>query len=174
MREATILSEAQVLVAGGSGFIGANLILGLLSKGCRIRATLHKHPAVIKNSAIEYVKADLTVMDDCRRVVDGVDYVFMCAANTSGAAVMTATPLIHVTPNVVMNTQLMDAAYNAKIKKYLFISSSAAYPPSGNRPVQEEEMFEGDPYDIYEKILARCRSEFRSRPGGRRAHDASH
>jgi GDP-L-fucose synthase len=48
-----------------------------------------------------------------------------------------------------MNAQLMDAAYNAKVKKFLFISSSAAYPPTGHRPVSEGEMFDADPYEAY-------------------------
>jgi GDP-L-fucose synthase len=95
------------------------------------------------------VNADLTVKEDCCLATSGMDYVFMCAANTSGAAVMTATPLVHVTPNVVMNAQLMQAAYDSQVKKYLFISSSAAYPPTDDRPVSEDEMFVGDPYETY-------------------------
>ena len=144
-----MLKGSKVLVAGGSGFIGSNLILRLLAEGCRVRATVHRRPTVINDDAIEYVGSDLTVMDNCRRVVEGVDYVFMCAANTSGAAVMNATPLVHVTPNVVMNAQLMDAAYAAKVAKFMFISSSAAYPPTGDRPVREDEMFTGDPDPSY-------------------------
>jgi GDP-L-fucose synthase len=81
-----------------------------------------------------------------------MDYVFMVAANTSGAAVMATTPLAHVTPNVVMNAQMMDAAYKAGVKKFVFISSSAAYPPTDGRPVREEEMFGGDPYDVYYSV----------------------
>jgi len=104
---------------------------------------------VINHRPIEYVKADLTIMDDCKRVVEGMDFVFMCAANTSGAAVIAATPLVHVTPNVVMNAQMLEAAYFAKVKKFLFISSSAAYPPTGGRPVREDELFEGEPYESY-------------------------
>ena len=144
-----MLKGAKVLVAGGTGFIGVNLINRLLSLGSKMRATLHKRPQVIQNDAIEYLQADLTLMGDCQRVVKGVDYVFMCAANTSGAAVMATNPLAHVTPNVVMNAQMLDAAYQAKVKKFLFISSSAAYPPTGDRPVLEEEMFKGDPYEVY-------------------------
>jgi len=107
---------------------------------------------VIQDDAIEYVHADLTQMEDCKRVVEGTDYVFMCAANTSGAAVMATTPLAHVTPNVVMNAQMMDAAYQAGVKKFVFISSSAAYPPSGDRPVREDEMFGADPYEVYYSV----------------------
>ena len=83
---------------------------------------------MIKDDSIEYVKADLTLMDDCTRVVQGMDFVFMCAANTSGAAVMTNTPLAHLTPNVLMNISMLDAAYQAGVKKFLFISSNTVYP----------------------------------------------
>ncbi len=145
----TGLSGAKVLIAGGSGFIGANLILRLLSEGCQVRATLHNRPAVVADPRIDYVTADLTFMEDCRRVAEGMDLVFMCAASTSGAAVIQSTPLIHVTPNVVMNAQLLEAAYFAKVKKFLFLSSNAAYPPTGDRPTKEEEMFDGEPYESY-------------------------
>ena len=147
-----MLEGSKALIAGGTGFIGANLALRLLAEGCQVRSTLHRRPPVVQDPSVEYVQADLTLMDDCRRAVERMDYVFMCAANTSGAAVMSATPLVHVTPNVVMNAQLMDAAYSAGVKKYLFISSSAAYPPTDDRPVHEDEMFMGDPYDTYYSV----------------------
>ena len=147
-----MLKGAKVLVAGGTGFIGVNLIQRLLSLDCQIRATLHKRPAVIDSSAIEYVQTDLTSLEECHRVAEGMDYVFMCAASTAGAAVMAKTPLVQITPNVVMNAQMLEAAYQAKVKKLLFISSSAAYPPTGDRPVREEEMFEGDPYEVYYSV----------------------
>ena len=144
-----MLNGANVLVAGGSGFIGSNLIARLASLGCRIRATLHERPGVPGLPEAAYVTADFTRMDDCRRAVEGIDVVFMCAANTSGAAVITSSPLSHVTPNVVMNAQLLDAAYDAGVKKFVFISSSVVYPPSGIRPVREEEAFDGNPPDVY-------------------------
>lgn len=145
-------SNARVLVAGGAGFIGTNLTLRLLADGYQVRATIHETQPLIENDAIEYVKADLTSMEGCRRAVENVDYVFMCAAVTSGAAVMVNTPLAHVTPNVVMNAQILDASYQANVKKFVFISSSAAYPPSGDRPVREDELLDGDPYDTYYSV----------------------
>ncbi len=140
---------ANVLVTGAGGFLGTNIAKRLLEEGGHVRGTLHGRTSQFEHANLEYVHADLTQMEDCRRVVEGMDYVFMCAANTSGAAVMATQPLAHVTPNVVMNAQMLEASYQAKVKKFLFISSSAAYPPSGDRPVSEDEMFEGDPYEAY-------------------------
>jgi len=139
----------NVLITGGSGFIGVNLIKRLLSLGACVRSTTHNKPPVLIDKRIEYIKCDLLNMDDCKRIVKDMDYVFMCAASTSGAAVIASTPLVHVTPNIIMNSQMLEAAYNAKIKKFVWLSSNAAYPPTGSRPVKEEEMFNGDPYDVY-------------------------
>lgn len=139
----------NVLVTGGAGFVGVNLINRLLSLRANVRATVHRKGPVILDERIEYVKCDLTNMEDCKKIVSDMDYVFMCAANTSGAAVIATTPLVHVTPNIIMNSQILEAAYFAKVKKFMWLSSNAAYPPTGNRPVKEEEMFNGDPYDTY-------------------------
>ena len=139
----------NVLVTGGTGFIGVNLINKLLSLGANVRATLHIKDTVVIDNRIEYIKCDLLSMDDCKKVVSDIDYVFMCAANTSGAAVMASTPLVHVTPNIIMNSRMLEAAYFAKVRKFIWLSSNAAYPPSGDKPVREEEMFNGDPYDTY-------------------------
>lgn len=140
----------NVLVAGGVGFIGINLIERLLDLGACVRATIHKKPAVLTDKRIEYVACDLVKMTDCKKLVADMDYVFMCAANTSGAAVMAATPLVHVTPNVVMNAQILEAAYLAQVKKFVFISSSVVYPPTGDAAAGEDMMsLAEDPFDTY-------------------------
>ena len=145
----TIFHQKKILIAGGTGFVGINLINRMLSLGANVRATIHRKAPVIVDERIDYVPCDLLAMEDCRKVVAGMDYVFMCAANTSGAAVIAATPLVHVTPNIMMNAQIMEAAYFAKVKKFVFLSSNAAYPPSDRRYVAEQEMFNADPHDIY-------------------------
>ena len=144
-----MFSNTKVLVAGGAGFVGVNVINRLLSLGANVRATLHIKDPVILDERIEYVRCDLTRMEDCQKAVTDMDYVFLCAASTSGAAVIASTPLVHVTPNIVMNAQMLEAAYFARVKKFIWLSSNAAYPPSGDRPVKEEELLDGDPYETY-------------------------
>lgn len=168
-----MFSGVKVLVAGGTGFVGVNLIQRLLLLEANVRATVHRKAPVVHDERIQYVKCDLTNMEDCRKVVSDIDYVFMCAANTSGAAVIAATPLVHVTPNVVMNAQMLEATYYANVQKFIWLSSNAGYPPSGGRPVKEEEFFDGDPYEAYfgvawmkryTEILCRMYSEKLKKP----------
>jgi GDP-L-fucose synthase len=169
-----MFSGKNVLVAGSSGFIGANLMHRLLPLGANIRATVHKKDiARIADERVEYITCDLTQIADCHRVVRDMDYVFMCAANTSGAAVIQNTPLVHVTPNVIMNAQMLEAAYLAKVKKFVGISSGTIYPPRGDRPMREDEMFNGDPFGKYfpvgwmkryMEVLCRMYSEMLSNP----------
>src|SRR5215471_9478862 len=139
----------KVLVAGGAGFIGGNLALALARRNARLRLTVHDKPLQVAISDAEVVAADLRQPADCARAVEGMDYVFLCAAHTSGAAVIRTTPLVHITPNVLINTLMLEAAHRAGIKKFAFISSGAAYPPTGERPVREDEMLQGEPHDVY-------------------------
>jgi len=143
-----VFKNSKVVVAGGSGFVGVNLIRRLLELGAKVTATLHTKPAVVDDDTVAYVQCDLTREEDCARVFEGADYAFMCAANTSGAAVMEKTPLVHVTPNVVMNTLALEAAYSAGVKKFLFISSNTVYPDV-DHPVIEDEMMSGELFEKY-------------------------
>ncbi len=142
-------SGKNVLVAGAAGFIGTNLALALAKRGARLRLTVHDKPLQTWFPDAEIITCDLRVAEHCARAVEGIDYVFLCAAHTSGAAVIRSTPLVHITPNVLINTLMLEAAHRAGVARFCFISSGAAYPPTADRPVREDEMFEGDPHDVY-------------------------
>ena len=137
-----------VLVAGATGLIGANLIEALLETGAQVRATLHEDPAAIKDDRIEYVTVDLKTPEGCTTALQNADYAFLCAADTSGAAVMVNNPMAQITGNVLINTFFFEAAVLEKLERLLFISSSAVYPDA-DYPVKEHEGFDGDPFETY-------------------------
>ncbi|WP_413204348.1 NAD-dependent epimerase/dehydratase family protein [Rhodospirillum sp. A1_3_36] len=139
-----------VLVAGGSGFLGSNLVARLARDGVGpIRATWRSRQPHDPPAGVEWVQADLRDAAVCERVVQGIDTVFLCAAHTSGAAVITGSPLSHVTPNVLINTLLLEAAHNAGVKRVVFLSTGSVYPDTKGVPVKEEDAFSAPPFDTY-------------------------
>jgi len=135
------------LVAGSAGFVGTNLIQKLCSLGAVVTATLYKRPPVIENREIKYVECDLRQPRDCGKVCNNIDYIFMCAANTSGAKVIATNPMVHLTPNILMNVNMLEAAYQADVEKFLFMSSNTVYPLT-NYPVKEGDVT-NEFYDSY-------------------------
>ena len=140
--------DKKVLVAGGSGLIGSHTIEELLHRGAQVRATIHSKEPVIKDDRIEYIQCNLTQREDCARVVQDMDYVILCAANTSGAAVMAQNPIAHITANLLINSQILEAACLAGVSRLLFVSSTTVYP-AVTYPVKEEEGFTGEPHPSY-------------------------
>jgi GDP-L-fucose synthase len=143
-----LFENIKILVAGATGLIGSHLLLRLLDEGAMVRATLHKKDPVILDPRIEYIRCDLTNGADCRRAVDGIQHVHLCAANSSGAAMISASPMIHVTPNILINSQMLEAAYEAGVEKFIWLGSTIAYPNS-DQPMKEDQLMNEDPFDKY-------------------------
>ena len=138
--------DKRVLVAGASGIIGINLVNKLIKIGAIVSGTYYKNKNINRHPNCKYIQANLEDRDDAFKVTKDVDYVFMCAANSSGAAIMEKSPLIHLTPNVIMNSRMLEAAYSNDIKKFCFISSNTVYPLT-NTPVSESDVN----YEFFEK-----------------------
>ena len=140
----------KILVTGASGLIGSNLVSALQQEGHTIRVTYRNHISDFGEN-VEYFKGDLLDLEFCTEITKDIDVVFHCAANTSGAHIMSSSPLVHVTPNVIMNAQLLEESYKSKVKKFIFMSSSVVYPYTAEKPNKEDEFTFGD---IYEKYFA--------------------
>uniref|UniRef100_UPI004047AC89 NAD-dependent epimerase/dehydratase family protein n=1 Tax=Rheinheimera sp. TaxID=1869214 RepID=UPI004047AC89 len=148
MSQSLCFKGKRVLVAGAGGFVGTHLVQRLVDLGAKVRGTLFHKPPQRIDARVEYVRCDLTKPEDCLKVTQGIDFVFMAAANSSGAAVMEKTPLAHLTPNVVMNAHMLAAAYESRVQKFCFISSNTVYPLT-DFAVKEEDTN----YEYFEKYF---------------------
>jgi len=123
-----IYKKKNILVTGSSGFVGTNLIKRLVKYNANVIGVINRKSPQIKLKNVKYIKADLTKKSNCLKVTKNIDYIFMCSANSSGANVMEKKPLTHLTPNIIMNSLMLEAAYFNKVSKFCFISSNTVYP----------------------------------------------
>ena len=131
--------QKKILVTGSAGFVGFNLVNRLVGLGAKVRATFFHNPPPAIHPSVEYMRVDLRNLEDCNRATCGFDYVFMAAANSSGAEIIQKTPLVHLTPNLLMNAQMLESAHGNGIKKFCFISSNVVYPLT-DFPVKEDDV----------------------------------
>ena len=138
----------KVLVTGAGGLVGSQVAKMLVEQGAIVRASYRGREVPSWVGDVEKVKADFMNIDDVKKCVKGMDIVFVCSANTSGAGVMAHDPLQHVTPNLIMNSTLMEQSYRAGVDRFFFVSSATTYPPA-DYPIKESEVFDDEPYKTY-------------------------
>ncbi len=138
-----------LLVAGATGQMGTVILKGFSNvPGVNIKAVYHKRQPTVFADNINYVQADLRNPEDCRNVTKDIDIVFMFAGRLLTAPVIAKNPVSPVTEMMIANAQMLEAAYFAGVKKFLWLSSSTGYPLI-ERVLKEENMFDGDPPDVY-------------------------
>jgi GDP-L-fucose synthase len=123
--------KKNLLVTGGSGFIGTNLLKALTKLNrYKITATYFSSKNFYKVKNVKYIKTNLENPKSCLKIAKNIDIIVMCAANSSGAAVMEKSPLVHLTPNIRMNLNMLEAGHFYSVSKFIFISSNTVYPVS--------------------------------------------
>jgi GDP-L-fucose synthase len=123
-------NKLKILVCGGTGFIGKNIIRSLIkNKNNQIYATFNKKTK-FKLKGLKWKKANLTNCKDVNYALKGMDIVIQAAATTSGSKDIVNSPEIHVTDNAVMNSYILRACKTFKVKHLIFFSCTVMYPSS--------------------------------------------
>lgn len=136
----------NILVAGGTGLVGANLTRRLKTLGANVLASYYSQAP---HATAEYRRFDFTEFDDCLEATKDMDYVFICAAQTFGAKIMKDNPTALVLPNLRINSGLLEACRLNQVAKVIFISSSTVYQEAFY-PVREDELnLNAPPYALY-------------------------
>lgn len=145
----------KVLVTGGAGFIGSNLCEHLLAQGNEVRCLdnfatgkpeniiplLAKYPA-----AFQLLVGDIRNMDDCRKAVEGMEYVLHEAALGSVPRSI-KDPVTTNDVNIGGFLNMLVASRDAGVKRFIFAASSSTYGDSKSLPKVEDVI--GKPLSPY-------------------------
>lgn len=145
------MNKTKVLVCGASGFIGRNLVERFCARpDVEVYGTYFKtrpSGSIANSDKVTLIKVDLTDKDQVDRLIEGKDVVIQAAAVTTGVKDTVTRPYIHVTDNAVMNSLILRACFDSKVKHVVFFSCTVVYP-SREIPVKEGD-FSDDIVDKY-------------------------
>ncbi len=143
----------KILVTGGAGFIGSNLCETLLQNGnevvCLDNLSTGKKENIqpfLANQNFELIEADIRNLEDCHRACKGIDYVLHQAALGSVPRSIN-DPITSNEVNISGFLNMLVAARDANVKRFVYAASSSTYGDSKSLPKLEDEI--GKPLSPY-------------------------
>ena len=148
-----MISNSKILVTGGAGFIGSNLCEVLLQLGNRVvcldnfmTGKMENIAALLSHPTFTLITGDIRNPSDCRLAVEGVDYILHEAALGSVPRSIN-DPVTTNDINVGGFLNMLVAARDAKVKRFVYAASSSTYGDSEALPKIEEKI--GRPLSPY-------------------------
>lgn len=162
-KELRFPENSLFLVTGAAGFIGSNLCEAILRMGYRVRGlddlSTGKQQNVdmfLENTRYEFIKGDIKDLETCMAACEGVDYVLNQAAWGSVPRSI-EMPLFYSANNIQGTLNMLEAARQKGVKKFVYASSSSVY---GDEPVlPKKEGREGNLLSPY-AVTKRCDEEW--------------
>lgn len=124
-----MFEPGKVLVAGGTGMIGRELVRFLVEQGARVRIASLDNPSGAHPDA-EFRRVDLMSFENCLAACRGMDFVFNLVGVKGSPAVTTTRPASFFVPTITLDTNLMEAARQEGVGRFLFTSSVGVYSPA--------------------------------------------
>ncbi len=147
------LSSKKILVTGGAGFIGSNLCEKLIELGANVvcldnfaTGKRENLSAIIEHPNFTLIEGDIRNLETCHKAAQGVDYIFHEAALGSVPRSLN-DPITTNEVNVSGFLNMLVAARDAKVKRFVYAASSSTYGDSENLPKVEDVI--GKPLSPY-------------------------
>jgi len=125
----------KILVTGGAGFLGKQVIAQLVAAGA------NRDLITVPRSQHD----DLRSLVTCEKVVQGQDLIIHLAAHVGGIGLNREKPAELFYDNLMMGVQLIHAAYQANVSKFVCIGTICAYPNFTPIPFKESDLWNGYP-----------------------------
>lgn len=135
------MKKVRVLVTGGAGFIGSEVVNQLLQKGYLVRVAddLSKKEAKVPQKC-EFLRVDLTNKKVALKAMEGVDFCIHLAAKIGGIGYFHKYPATILSENNKMYSAVFEAAVEKKIKRIIYLSSSMVFESTKFFPSKETDL----------------------------------
>lgn len=126
--------KSKIYVAGHKGLVGSAILRALESRGY--------HNLVLRTSS----EVDLRNREEVNRLFqqEKIEYVFLAAAKVGGIAANNDYPADFIRDNLLIQTNVIDAASQFNVEKLLFLGSTCIYPKFAPQPLKEEYLLSGE------------------------------
>ena len=137
-------SDDKIFIAGHNGLVGSAIIRTLETKGFKNLLTMSHSELDLTNQAL--------VLSFFKR--EQPDFVFLAAAKVGGIHANSIYPADFIYDNMMIQANIIHAAYQYKVKKLLFLGSTCIYPKLADQPIKEDALLTGrlestnEPYAI--------------------------
>ncbi len=155
------LKTKRILITGGAGFLGSFVVERLIQRGVK------REDLRIPRSR----DCDLRIWENCVRAVDGIDIVIHLAARVGGIGFNMRYPAELFYDNAIMGIQLMEAARQSGVEKFVAVGTVCAYPKFTPVPFREEDFWNGypeetnAPYGVAKKMFLVQADSYRKQYG---------
>lgn len=135
------MKKNKILVTGGAGFIGSEVVKQLFQKGYKVRVAddLSKKEAKVP-AGCEFLRVDLTNKKSADKAMRGVDYCIHLAAKIGGIGYFHKYPATILSENNKMYSAVFEAAIKNKIKRIIYLSSSMVFESTKIYPSKESDV----------------------------------
>jgi GDP-L-fucose synthase len=160
-------SDKKILVTGGAGFLGSFVVEKLIKE-----KNVNPKAMVVPRSK----DMDLRIWENCVKVVKDIDIVLHLAGKGGGIGYNRRYPATLFYDNILMNTQLMEAARLEEVEKFVGIGTVCSYPKYTPVPFKEENLWNGYPeetnasYGLSKKIMLVQSQAYRQQYGFNSIH----
>ena len=137
-----MFKDQKVLVTGGAGMIGRQLVSLLLEKGADVHVADLKHPKDMADK-VTFHKVDLRDFYGCIKLCEGMDYVFNLVGIKCSPRVCIEEPANIMGPMMQFNTNMLEAAMKQNVKWYLYTSTVGVYEPA--EVLKEDDVWKTQP-----------------------------
>ena len=152
--------KAKVLITGGYGFLGRNIIDRLIEigvKNIRVVDNLERGEipqAYNEQKKVEFYNGDLRDSIFCNQVCVGIDIVFHCASKVGSISYYQNYSADVLSHNLIIDAQMLQSAQKSKVSTYVYISSAFVYPidlmqEAYGPPIKETQVHPANPAISY-------------------------